>query len=98
MLMYLETLLGMNLGEKVSKILSILTLHINMLLFSVNDILDFKLIEENKIVLKTHVFQLRNALKFIIDIIFETSFSGIQNIIEYQIVTLKSLESHLELH
>ena len=98
MLMYLETLLGMNLGEKVSKILSLLTLHINMLLFSVNDILDFKLIEENKIVLKTHVFQLRHALKFIIDIIFETSFFGIQNIIEYQIVTLKSLESHLELH
>ena len=91
MLMYLETLLGMNLGEKVSEVLSILTLHTNMLLFSVNDILDFKLIEENMFILKKQVFQLRHAFKFIMDIIFETSFAGI--IIEHQVVTIKSLES-----
>ena len=94
--MYLENLLGMNLGERVGEILSHLILHTNMMLFSVNDILDFKLIEENMFILKKQVFQLRHAFKFIIDIILEISFAGIM--IEYQVVTIKSLESLLEPH
>ena len=52
MLMYLETLYSSNLGENVSRLIKILMMHTNMLLFSTNDILDFKLIEDNKFFMK----------------------------------------------
>ena len=65
MLMYLETLFGFNLDEDVTKILKLLTTHTNMLFFSVNDILDAELVEENMLVIKSHLFPLQETLKFI---------------------------------
>ena len=56
MLMYLETLYSSNLGENVSRLVKILMMHTNMLLFSTNDILDFKLIEDNKFFMKKQAF------------------------------------------
>ena len=58
MLMYLETLHGQNLGENATQTVLNLMMHVNMLLFSVNDILDFKLIEEKRFTQKLVVFQL----------------------------------------
>ena len=44
-----------------------------MLLFSVNDILDFKLIEESNFIPKTQTFSPRDTFKFVFDIIMQTS-------------------------
>ena len=66
MLMFLETLLSSNPGEAASRMLGILTMHINMLLFSLNDLLDHKLIETGGFVPKWQIFPLQEVLQFIV--------------------------------
>ena len=68
MLMFLESLLSSNPGEAASRMLSILIMHINMLLFSLNDILDYKLIETGSFVPKRQIFPLQEVLMFIVDL------------------------------
>lgn len=94
MLMYLETLFSLSLGERANKFLSILMMHTNMLLFSINDMLDLKLIEENNFMMKPQVFPLRDTFNFISEIIQQTSFESQD--ISYQVATVESLESQLE--
>ena len=46
--MFLESLMCESLSESSRTIVKIITAQVNLLLCLVNDILDFKLIEENK--------------------------------------------------
>ena len=93
MLMYLESLNSLKLGERATQLLGLLMMHTNMLLFSTNDMLDLKLIEENNLLMKLQVFPLSDTFNFIIDIIKSTTF-GIQDI-SYHVATVDSLESQL---
>ena len=44
-------------------------MYTNMILFSVNDILDFKLIEEGTFTPKTQTFSPKDLFQFVIDIL-----------------------------
>ena len=66
----LETLhSSFNFGAEPSRMLRILMMHVNMLLFSLNDILDHKLIETNTFTAKTQKFNLQEVFKLIIDLV-----------------------------
>ena len=47
-------------------------MNVNFMLFSVNDILDHRLIEENNFTPKLQVFSLNEAFKYIFDILQST--------------------------
>ena len=63
--MFLENLLCKELSSCVREMIFIVVSQINMLLCLVNDILDLKLIEENKFVAKKELFQPREIFGFI---------------------------------
>ena len=46
--MFLETVIDSHPSENIRKLLYIIQMHINMLFITVNDMLDFRLIEEGK--------------------------------------------------
>ena len=73
--------------------LRVLMMNVNMLLFSLNDILDHKLIETNSFTPKTQDFRPHEVFKFIIDLVQQTSF-GEGEEIQFEVRTLGSLESH----
>ena len=56
--------------------ISVLLVYTNMLLFSVNDILDFKLIEENNMMPKIQTFSLKDTFEFALDIIQQTTLDS----------------------
>ena len=64
-LMFLENLLSKELSSCAREIVFVVVSQINMLLCLVNDILDLKLIEENKFVAKKELFQPREIFGFI---------------------------------
>ena len=71
-------------------------MYTNMLLFSVNDILDFKLIEEGNFTQKIQTFTPKDTLQFVFDIIQQTSVNSEK--LCYHVRTIDSLESELESH
>ena len=74
-LMYLETLLESDLGASAAQLLNTVIMYVNMILISVNDMLDYRLIEENTFVVKAELFKPRNTFEFILSILSQTSFS-----------------------
>lgn len=64
-LMMLENLLAEVITKQATNIIKIIISQINLLLCLVNDILDLKLIEENKFVPKNEVFSPRETFNFI---------------------------------
>ena len=63
--MFLESLLNEQLTTQAMHLIKIIISSINLLLCLVNDILDLKLIEENKFVPKNEVFSPRDTFNFI---------------------------------
>ena len=63
--MLLESLLNENITAQAMHLIKIIISQINLLLCLVNDILDLKLIEENKFVPKNEVFCPRDTFNFI---------------------------------
>ena len=68
-LMFLETLLGGGnlIGQQARQMILIIIYEVNLLLGIVNDILDYKLIEEDKFVPKIELFSLEETFRFIIN-------------------------------
>ena len=64
-LMFLETLLAENMSASGRRLVKIVISQINLLLCLVNDILDFKLIEEDKFVAKQEIFSPKSTFEFI---------------------------------
>ena len=64
-LMFLESLLGEQMTTQARHLIKIIISQINLLLCLVNDILDLKLIEENKFVPKNEIFSPRDTFNFI---------------------------------
>ena len=64
-LTFLENLLCKEMSSAARDIIFIVISQINLLLCLVNDILDLKLIEENKFVAKKELFQPRETFNFI---------------------------------
>ena len=64
-LMLLQGLLNEHITTKAMHFIKIIITQINLLLCLVNDILDLKLIEENKFVPKNEVFSPRETFNFI---------------------------------
>ena len=64
-LMFLESLLGEQMTTQALHLIKIIISQINMLLCLVNDILDLKLIEENKFVAKNEIFSPQDTFNFI---------------------------------
>lgn len=65
-LMFLESILGQNLGVQAKRMVMIVIAQINLLLASVNDMLDLRLIEENKFRPKIDLFSPNETFKFIL--------------------------------
>ena len=63
--MFLESLMAEKLSASGQKLIKLITMQVNLLLCLVNDILDFKLIEENKFVQKQEIFSPEATLQFI---------------------------------
>ena len=87
-LMFLETLLSEQLTASGRRLVKIVISQINLLLCLVNDILDFKLIEEEKFLAKEEVFSPKSTLEFIANMF--SPQSEMQNT-KLQIETLPSL-------
>lgn len=64
-LMFLESLMVEKLSKSGEKLLKLIIMQINLLLCLVNDILDFKLIEENKFIKKQEIFSPKSTFEFI---------------------------------
>ena len=64
-LMFLESLLGEQMTTQARHLIKIVISQINLLLCLVNDILDLKLIEEDKFVPKNEIFSPRDTFNFI---------------------------------
>ena len=67
-LMFLESLLVESLSQSGQKLVKLVTMQINLLLCLVNDILDIKLIEENKFVQKMEIFSPQATFEFICNV------------------------------
>ena len=67
-LMFLESLLIEQLSPAALHLVKIIISQVNLLLFLVNDILDFKMIEEKKFVSKRQVFSPCEVFNFVIDV------------------------------
>ena len=65
-LMFLESILGQNIGVQAKRMVMIVIAQINLLLASVNDMLDLRLIEENKFRPKIDLFSPKETFKFIL--------------------------------
>ena len=74
-LMYLETLLESDLGASAGQLLNTVLMYVNMILISVNDMLDYRLIEENTFAVKAELFKPRETFEFILFVLSQTSFS-----------------------
>ena len=74
-LMHLETLIETNLGASVAQLLNTVLMQVNMILISVNDMLDYRLIEENTFAVKDELFRPRKTFDFILSVLSQTSFS-----------------------
>lgn len=74
--MFLETVLDSDLSESIRSLLYIIQMHVNMLFITVNDMLDFRLIEEGKFELKNEIFSPIEAFKFILNVLAQTSVSN----------------------
>ena len=67
-LMFLESLFVESLSQSGQKLVKLVTMQINLLLCLVNDILDIKLIEENKFVQKMEIFSPQATFEFICNV------------------------------
>ena len=65
-LMFLDNLLLRNLGSQAVELIVIIISQINLVISSVNNMLDLRLIEKNEFVEKREKFTPRNAFNFII--------------------------------
>ena len=74
--MFLETVLDSDLSESIRSLLHIIQMHVNMLFITVNDMLDFRLIEEGKFEPKIEIFSPIEAFKFILNVLAQTSISN----------------------
>jgi len=63
--MFLESLMVETLSKSGKKLMKLIIMQINLLLCLVNEILDFKLIEENKFVKKQEIFSPQSTFEFI---------------------------------
>ena len=70
--------------------LRVLMMYVNMLLFSLNDILDHKLIESNSFTAKLQEFHPHEVFKLIIDLVQQTSY-GEGELIKFEVRTKESL-------
>ena len=95
MLVFLETLYNSNIGEELSKILRILIIHTNTLLFGLNDLLDHKMIETNSFTPKRQVFAPKEILKFMIDLAEWTSFEE-NGFIDFKVRAIDGFETLLD--
>ena len=66
-LMFLENLLLRNLGSQAVELIVIIISQINLVISSVNNMLDLRLIEKNEFVEKREKFTPRNTFSFLID-------------------------------
>ena len=64
-LMFLESLMNNMLDESSKQIIHIIRQQMNLLLYLVNDILDFKMIEENNFIEKEELFSPLKTFEFI---------------------------------
>ena len=67
-LMVLQTLLEMTKDEPRRKIILMVISQINLLLYLVNDILDLKMLDQNKFKSRKEEFNVAETLKFVISI------------------------------
>ena len=74
-LMHMETLIEYNLGASVTQLLNTVLMQVNMILISVNDMLDYRLIEENTFAVKAELFKPKKTFEFILSVLSQTSFS-----------------------
>ena len=68
-LMYLETLIKSDLGASATQLLNTVLMYVNMILISVNDMLDYRLIEENTFAEKVELFKPRQTFDFILSVL-----------------------------
>ena len=66
--MVLQTLLEMTKDEPRRKIILMVISQINLLLYLVNDILDLKMLDQNKFKSRKEEFNVAETLKFVISI------------------------------
>ena len=63
----LEQLMSLNLGKKATRVLELVINQLNLLLCLVNDVLDMKMIEQDKYEPKQERFSPQSILKFIVN-------------------------------
>ena len=74
-LMYLETLIDSELSASAVKLLHTVLMYVNTMLISVNDMLDYRLIEESTFKMKPELFKPRETFDFILSVLSQTSIN-----------------------